>query len=68
MKELFEKKQTWTPEEIANVEYSLLKGLLGCRSVEAVEAATTYGKYLNSIGIPSTLSQKFCLIYWQTER
>jgi hypothetical protein len=54
MKELFEKKQLWTPEEIAKIEYSLLKGLMGCRTTEAVEAAITYGNYLNSLGITSS--------------
>jgi len=51
MKELFEKKQTWDRQEIANIEYSLLKGLLGVRTNEAVEAAITYARYLNSVGI-----------------
>lgn len=51
MKELFEKKQTWTKGEIAAIEYNLLKGLMGVRTTEAVEAAMTYAKYLNSVGI-----------------
>lgn len=54
MKELFEKKQSWGPEEIAQIEYSLLKGFMGVRTVEAVEAALTYAHYLNSIGITSS--------------
>ena len=54
MKELFEKKQTWTQVEIASIEYGLLKGLMGCRTTEAVESAMTYAAYLNSIGITSS--------------
>ena len=51
MKELFEKKQSYTQEEIAAIEFSLLKGIMGTRTTEAVEAAMTYATYLNSIGI-----------------
>ena len=54
MKELFEKKQSWGQEEIAQIEYSLLKGFMGVRTVESVEAAMTYAHYLNSIGITSS--------------
>jgi hypothetical protein len=51
MNQLFEKKQDWTNDEIQNIEYSMLKGLIGCRTVEAVEAAMTYASYLNFTGI-----------------
>jgi hypothetical protein len=51
MKELFEKKPNYTKEDIAAIEYSLLKGFMGARTTEAVEAAMTYATYLNSIGI-----------------
>ncbi|MFH2113859.1 MAG: hypothetical protein ABIJ86_05050 [Spirochaetota bacterium] len=51
MKELFEKKQDWANEEIMGIEYSMLKGLIGCRTVEAVESAMTYASYLNFTGI-----------------
>ena len=51
MKELFEKKQDWAETEVQNIEYSMLKGIIGCRSVEAVEAAITYASYLNFTGI-----------------
>jgi hypothetical protein len=54
MKELFEKRESWTQKDIAEIEYSLLKGLMGTRTVEGVEAAMTYGNYLNSIGITSS--------------
>ena len=51
MKELFEKKQSYTKEDIARIEYNLLMGLSGVRTIEAVEAAITYAKFLNSVGI-----------------
>ncbi len=51
MEELFEKKQDWTEAEVQKIEYSLLKGILGTRSSEAVEAAITYASYLNFTGI-----------------
>jgi hypothetical protein len=51
MKELFEKKQDWTELEVQTIEYSMLKGIIGCRSIEAVEAAMTYASYLNFTGI-----------------
>jgi hypothetical protein len=54
MKELFEKKQSWNTQEIASIEYSLLRGIMGCRTTEAVEAAMTYAHYLNSIGITNS--------------
>ena len=54
MKELFEKKQSYSREDIASIEYSLLKGLMSVRTQEAVESALTYANYLNSIGITSS--------------
>ena len=54
MKELFEKKQTWTNEDVAVIEYNLLKGIMLTRTQEAVEASLTYANYLNSIGITSS--------------
>jgi len=51
MEELFEKKQSWERGEIAQIEYNLLKGIMGVRTAEAVEAAMTYAHYLNSVGI-----------------
>ncbi|MDA3938752.1 MAG: hypothetical protein PF693_05520 [Spirochaetia bacterium] len=54
MKELFEKKQSWSSEDVAVIEYGLLKGLMGVRTSEAVESAVTYGKYLNSLGITNS--------------
>jgi hypothetical protein len=49
--QLFDKKQSWTKQEISMIEYNLLKGSMGCRTIEAVECAITYAHYLNSVGI-----------------
>lgn len=54
MKELFEKKMSYSQQDIASIEYNLLKGLMQCRTNEAVEASMTYSTYLNSIGITSS--------------
>lgn len=54
MEELFEKKQSWARDEIARIEYNLLKGILGVRTIESVEAALTYARYLNSVGITNS--------------
>lgn len=54
MTELFEKKQTWNKQEVAQIEYNLLKGIMGVRTPEAVEAAITYAKYLNSVGVTNS--------------
>lgn len=51
MEELFEKKQDWTEEEVQQIEYSMLRGIIGCRSTESVEAAITWASYLNFTGI-----------------
>jgi hypothetical protein len=54
VKELFEKKQSWERGEIAQIEYNLLKGIMGVRTPEAVESATMYARYLNSVGITNS--------------
>jgi hypothetical protein len=51
MKELFDKKQSWSRQEIAQIEYNLLRGLMGVRTTEAVEAAITYARFIHSVGI-----------------
>jgi hypothetical protein len=51
MKELFEKKQDWTESEVQQIEFNMLKGILGTRTQEAIEAAITYANYLNFTGI-----------------
>ena len=54
MLELYEKKEIWDTDQIFQIEYSLLKGIMGCRTEEAVEAASTYARFLNSVGINNT--------------
>jgi len=54
MIELFEKKQSFKKEEVAKIEYDLLRGIMGVRSPEAVEASITYARYLNSVGITNS--------------
>lgn len=44
-------QETWTPEQIAEIENRLLQGIFGCRSYEAVEAAMTYAAFLNTVGL-----------------
>jgi hypothetical protein len=51
VKELFEKKQSWERGEVAQIEYNLLKGIMGVRTTEAVESAMMYSRFLNSVGI-----------------
>lgn len=41
----------WEPKAIPEIENRLLQGVLGCRTEEAVEAAKTYARFLNSVGI-----------------
>jgi hypothetical protein len=38
-------------ENVTAIEYRLLQGVFGCRTVEAVESAVTYAAFLNRIGI-----------------
>jgi hypothetical protein len=46
-----EYEEAWDDARIIEIENSLLQGILGCRTTEAVEAAITYAKFLCSIGI-----------------
>jgi hypothetical protein len=46
-----EYEETCDDDRIIEIENSLLQGILGCRTTEAVEAAITYAKFLCSIGI-----------------
>ena len=43
--------ESFSDEQIAEIETHLLQGIFGCRSTEAVEAALTYARYLSSCGI-----------------
>jgi len=40
-----------TESEISEIETTLLHGIFGCRTTEAVEAAITYARFLSSVGI-----------------
>jgi hypothetical protein len=44
-------EEHWDESRIVEIENSLLQGIFGCRTTEAVEAAVTYAKFLSSIGI-----------------
>ena len=44
-------KETWSEDQINRIENSLLHGIISCRTYEAVEAAITYGAFLNSVGL-----------------
>jgi hypothetical protein len=44
-------QDNWTDEQISGIETSLLQGMMGCRSYEAVEASITYSAFLNTVGL-----------------
>lgn len=44
-------EESWTEDEIENIENHLLQGVFGCRTQEAVEGALTYARYLSTCGI-----------------
>ncbi len=44
-------EEQWDESRIAEIENHILQGIFGCRSVESVEAAMTYARFLSSIGI-----------------
>jgi hypothetical protein len=46
-----EYEETWDADRIIEIENSMLQGIFGCRATEAVEAAVTYAKFLNRVGI-----------------
>ena len=43
--------ESWSDERIAEIETSLLQGVFGCRTPEAVEASITYARFMSSVGI-----------------
>ena len=51
MKGLFEKKTSWSNDEINQIKYNLFLDILEVSTQEAVEATVKYAKYLNKIGI-----------------
>ncbi len=44
-------EEQWDEAQINEIETRLLQGIFGCRTIEAVEAAITYARYLSSVGI-----------------
>jgi hypothetical protein len=44
-------ERIWTRESIMEVEIGVLESIVGCRSVEAVEAAISYGHFLSLSGL-----------------
>lgn len=44
-------ERIWTRESIMEVEIGILESIVGCRSVEAVEAAISYGHFLSLSGL-----------------
>jgi hypothetical protein len=43
--------ETWTEDQINQIENRLLQGIMGCRTYEAVEASITYAAFLNTVGL-----------------
>ena len=44
-------EETWDDVRIAEIEKTMLQGIFGCRSTEAVESAISYAKFLSTVGI-----------------
>jgi hypothetical protein len=44
-------QDNWSEEQVSGIETSLLQGMMGCRSYEAVEASITYSAFLNTVGL-----------------
>lgn len=44
-------EKAWTKESIVEVEISILENIIGCRTVEAVEAAISYARFLSLSGL-----------------
>jgi hypothetical protein len=44
-------QESWSIEQVAFIENSLLKGIMNCRTYEAVEAAISYGAFINTVGL-----------------
>jgi hypothetical protein len=43
--------QVWTTESIADVEIDILENMVGCRTVEAVEASISFARFLKLSGL-----------------
>ena len=48
---ILDKQKIFTSTDIAVIENNMLKGILSCRTQEAVESAITYARYLNKTGL-----------------
>lgn len=48
---LLDRTKVFTGKDIAEIENFMLRGILGCRTPEAVEAAITYAQFLNKTGL-----------------
>ncbi len=46
-----EYNESWTKEQIVEIENRLLQGIFQCRTTEAVEASISYSSFLSTIGI-----------------
>ncbi len=46
-------EEAWSASQIVDMENKMLQGIFNCRTVEAVEAAVAYAKYLSSVGLTS---------------
>ncbi len=44
-------EQTWSKESIGDVEIEILENIIGCRTVEAVESAISYARFLSLSGL-----------------
>jgi len=44
-------EEIWTKESMMNVEINIIERMIGCRTVEAVEAATSYARFLRLSGL-----------------
>jgi len=69
-------KQSWPQEELSQepiaieeIENKLLQGIFACRTSEAVEAALTYARFLNMVGItPEIMRQGMRADYTMVDR
>ncbi len=44
-------QEVWDEAGVTAIENRMLRGIFGCRTTEAVEAAVTYANFLNTVGI-----------------
>lgn len=46
--------ETWTRESIMDVEINIIERMIGCRTVEAVDASISYARFLRMSGLTNT--------------